>query len=419
MKTLTDYLEALAAESRIPTQRPLTRIAYLLEAMGLQRVAPVVIVVVGTNGKGSVVRLLESIYLAAGYRVAAITSPHLLTFNERLRYQGASVSSERLLASFRQMAEYRDPKRPFNFYDVFTIALLDALQGLQPEIAVIEAGMGGRLDLVNLLSRDAVVLTSIALDHQAFLGDTRAAIAAEKAAVFRKGCPAICGASDAPTVVSQTALRCGAAYFEIDHDFSYVKYPKSWSFSSAVASYPDLPLSRLHCQNAATAVMTVTALQTRCPVLPKALYAGLLKTALSGRFERLCESPLLIVDVAHNPEATTWLASQLCQYRNRRIVAVVGMLAGKAIRESLSPLMSLVSSWYCVNLDMPRGVINQELSMECRALGAKSCYNFENVFAALEESWGQGGVKAQEVTVVFGSFYTVAAAKEAFRRMTS
>jgi len=266
MKAVNDWFHKLLDDGITSKHRSLasrvTLFGSFVKDYELAQLADCIITVTGTNGKGSTVRLLESIYLAAGYRVAALTSPHFIDFGERLRLNGVNIDEALLLEAFERL-ECAHGDNKVNPFDFLYMALYYCVKQFKPQVAIIEAGIGGRLDLSNILNSHAAVITTIGLDHADFLGDTREDVAFEKAHLARRGCPLICGEPDAPSSLFDVVHRIGANLYQLDsknNGFSYQSNAGSWNWSGSKCERAELPIPSLKLQNAATALMTIESL---------------------------------------------------------------------------------------------------------------------------------------------------------------
>lgn len=412
MRTLADWVSYINSLHTREIDLGLERIKNLAQALQLDRFSCPVIVVGGTNGKGSVVKFIESIYLAAGYQVAAYTSPHLLHFNERLRINGQDVSDEKLIAAFNYVEQHRQGQS-LTFFEFTTLAIFYICQQLPLEVLILEVGLGGRLDAVNIVDADVSVITNVDIDHKDFLGDTRELIGREKAGIARADKPLVCGDINPPQTVIETIQQLSTPFFVLGKQFNVRKHTDSWDWIGPDLSYLRLPLPELKIENAATSLMVIDLLQTRLPVTQYAVIIGVKRARLPGRFERMPASVPLIFDVAHNPQAVEYLGVQLQQQSIAgKTKAVVGMLADKEIEACLAVLMGCVDGWYIAGLEKEttRGASAQQLSNYLGTKTEKSCYNFASVGEALSKAMADS--QPTDRIVIFGSFYTVALAKQ-------
>jgi dihydrofolate synthase/folylpolyglutamate synthase len=398
-------------------------------AMGLERVRAVharlgaslacpVITVAGTNGKGSTCAMLDAMLRAAGYRVGVYTSPHLLHYNERVTIGGQAVDDASLVRAFDRIEDARtatDPAVPLTYFEFGTLAALLLFAHAALDVAILEVGLGGRLDAVNVVDADVAVLTSVDLDHQDFLGDTREAIGREKAGIFRAGRPAICGDPDPPPSVVEHANAIGARLLRIGVDYRALAEGTQWRYDGPGGPRFGLPCPALRGDyqlgNAATVLATLGVLRDRLPVTAGAIRDGLVNVALPGRFMVLPGRPTIVLDVAHNPHAARALASALGSMGfHPTTIAVLGMLADKDIDGVIAAARSRMDRWNVASLPGPRGAVADVLRAKLAAAGVAD--SDIRVFADVASAYRAAAAEAGEADriVVFGSFLTVAAA---------
>lgn len=388
----------------------LERPGRVLAALGLTSPAHAVITVAGTNGKGSSVAMLETILLAAGYRVGCYTSPHLLRYNERVRVNGEPVSDEALCAAFERIDQARN-EISLTYFEFGTLAAMDIFAHAGLDVAVLEVGMGGRLDAVNLQDADVALVTAIDVDHAAWLGDDREAIGREKAGIFRSQRPAVCSDPNPPLSLLQHARELGTELYCLGEEFHYLAGDDSWNWRGPEGSYDELPLpalrGRFQLQNAAGVLMALALLNERLPLASGHLWQGLRNVSLPGRFQLLPGAVTTIVDVAHNPQSAEALAANLkAMPVTGRTHAVVGLLADKDLAGVLRPMREVVDVWYPCSLDVYRGA---DASVLLRALAGEKL-QVERGYGTVREAVAAARANAQPMDriVVFGSFYTVA-----------
>ena len=394
----------------------LERVALVAARMELARPAPRVVTVGGTNGKGSTVAFIEAIAAQAGWRVGTYTSPHLLRYNERVRIAGREASDEALVAAFGRVEASRGDT-PLTWFEFGTLAALALLGESSLDLAVLEVGLGGRLDAVNIIDTDVAVLTTVALDHAEQLGRTREAIAVEKAGIFRRDRPAVVGEADPPDALLREARRIGALLRRAGRDFRHAPLPGGrWLYQEGGGLRFDLPLPAMEapCQvgNAATAIAALRALPDAPPLDVETLVAGLLATRLPGRLQRIQGPVELIVDVAHNPQAAQQLAHWLIRNRSRGSTqAVFSALADKDIPNLIAPLLTCIDAWRLAGLAdrSPRGLEADALWRQVSGMLSRTlATRHERVEDALEAAHRQA--QPGDRIVVFGSFFTAAAA---------
>ncbi len=373
----------------------------MLARMRLALRAPV-ITVGGTNGKGSTCAMLESILRCAGYRTGLYTSPHLLRYNERVRIAGAEAGDAALCDSFAAVETARG-EVPLTYFEFGTLAALWLFSRENLEAAVLEVGLGGRLDAVNVVDADCAVLTSVGIDHVDYLGATREEIGREKAGIFRAGRPAVVAEPQPPA----TVLAAEADFLLLGRDFGYRLEPQQWSYwgpggKRGGLAYPALR-GKLQPRNAAAALCALDALRQRIPVAMQDVRRGLAEVELPGRFQVLPGRPQVILDVAHNPQAAKALADNLADSGVApETIAVCGMLRDKDIGAVVRELAPRITRWHLATLPGPRGASASEIAAHLQG----NMHRYDSpaqAFAAAREAAGEG-----DKIVVFGSFLTVA-----------
>ena len=395
-------------------------------ALGLDRVGKVAmrlnlpdasiptLIVAGTNGKGSSATLASLIWREAGYRTGLYTSPHLLRYNERVSIDGVDASDADLVRAFVEIEKVRG-EVALTYFEYGTLAALWLFRERRVQVQVLEVGLGGRLDAVNLVDADAALLTSVGVDHQDWLGPDRGSIGWEKAHVFRTGRPAICADPQPPLSVRSRALEIGAELAVLGEDFSCVRTAKGWDWSRGRTTLRDLPLPGLggsaQLRNAAGVVAAITALQPRVPVAESAIRSALPRLALPGRFERQGRR---VFDVAHNADAAAVLAERLAENaprdRARYVHVVLGMLSDKPVEEFCCALAPYVRHVYCAGLPPPRGLSAATLGARVRSTGLPVS-EFADVEPALAAAIAAAEQNDEDEVLVTGSFLTVAAAR--------
>ncbi len=405
MRNLQDWIEYIQLIHPKTIDLSLDRIALLAEKLQLNCFNCPVITVAGTNGKGSVIACLESIFVASGYQVAAYTSPHLLRFNERLRFNKQEVSDQQFIEAFAFIEAHRHDIE-LTFFEFTTLAALKICQQLDLSVLLLEVGLGGRLDAVNIVDPDIAVITNIDLDHMDWLGDTREKIGFEKAGIIRAKRPVVCGDPEPPKSVLSKANAVAASCFTLNHQFFYRQRLGGWDWHGGNKAYTDLPLPALKLQNVATSLMVIELLQAQLPVLVSAIRASLAHLKLAGRFQQVDYVTPVVMDVAHNPQSIAYLAQQLGQLPAvKRTVAVLGMLKNKDIVGSLHTIAAQIDAWYIGDLSTSRGATVQYLAGMLKQLGVGCIHECSTVTEAFEQA--VRNTDAAERIVVFGSFYTV------------
>ncbi len=418
------YLETLHPKA---ISLGLDRVRAVAVRLGAAITCPV-ITVTGTNGKGSTCAMLEAILRTAGYRVGLYTSPHLMRYHERVRIAGADATDAQLLAAFNAIEDARlgalDAQgTPFalTYFEFGTLAALWLFAQSGLDVLVLEVGLGGRLDAVNIVDADVAVVTSIDIDHVEYLGSTREAIGGEKAGIFRPGCPAVCGDPNPPASVVAAAAAIGAPLLVAGREFAATAEGTQWRYRGPRGERFGLPFPSLRgtyqLNNAATALTVLALLHERLPVSGGALREGLLTVVLPGRFEVVPGRPTIVLDVAHNPHAARALAAALGDMGyHPESIAVCGMLADKDIAGVIAAMRPRVDRWLVATLPGPRGA--QAAHLAEVLVGAGVDRSALRTFDAIGDAFAAARSQAGEADriVVFGSFLTVAAAKSALSR---
>jgi dihydrofolate synthase / folylpolyglutamate synthase len=389
----------------------LARVHQVVSAMAWPERRFVLITVAGTNGKGSCVAYLDAIYRAAGYRTGTYTSPHLQRYNERIKLNGQEVADDALMESFARLDEARGDTT-ITYFEYGTLAAYDQFERAGVDVAILEVGIGGRLDAVNVFDADAALLTTVDIDHQKWLGDNREAIGYQKAGIFRSQRPAICADASPPVSVSNYAAAIGAELNVFGREFSAEQSGEGWVYREISGAEVTLPKPGLpgcwQQQNAAGAVAVVRRLSNRLPVSTEALADGVCTPQLRGRFEQIGASPDVYVDVAHNAQATATVADNLRAKDCRgRSVAVVAMLADKDISASLAVVVQMFAAWHVAPTDGPRGLPTEGLARVLLGQGVarEQIHQHQSTRDAFDQAKRMSN--AEDCIVVFGSFHTV------------
>jgi len=415
------HLESLHPKGQDGIELGLERVTRVKEILRQTQHCPLIIVG-GTNGKGSTCAYLEAIYTFAGYRVGCYTSPHLLAYNERIRIDRVPVDDATLCTAFARVeaARHSAGNVALTYFEFGTLAAWEVFAERQVEVIILEVGLGGRLDAVNAYDPDCAVVTGIALDHMEWLGTTREAIGFEKAGIYRAQKPAICADPEPPQSLLDHAAAIGADLQLLGRDFGYFGDKAQWTFwgrerqrRAGLAN----PALRGACQlrNASAVLAIVDVLKQRVPVSMQAVRRGLIELELPGRFQVVPGRPAIVLDVAHNPQAVAALADNLGDMGFfEKTIAVVGMLGDKDIAGALAALAGKVDVWLPATLGVPRGAPAEALASvvaDGKPGGSIEC------FASPEEAFTSAAKRAGENDriLVFGSFYTVAAVMRAMK----
>lgn len=406
-RTLDDWLYYLEQQHPVhEIKLGLERVLHVAARADLHLLPGKVVLIAGTNGKGTTARALEVLLLAQGFSVGVYSSPHLLKFNERLRINQHDVTDGDWIAALSFVEQLR-AETALTYFEFTTLAAFSILKQQQPDICLIEVGLGGRLDATNIISPDVSVITSIDLDHQDWLGHDREAIGYEKAGIFRPDKPAVVGELAVPQTVLDHASALNCRQIIVNQHYHYQQYGTGWSWSGQKRNYAHLPCAAVPVQNMATALAVLEQLD----LLPDEATTRqvLSDVRLAGRLQWLQNAPAVIIDVAHNPQSARYLASQLQQMKPQqgRIVALVGMLKDKDIRQTLLPLTSLFEQWHLVSLGGARGASADYLVKMLDNIDPQAVFLHHEVVSAFRQIISQ--LQPEDMLVVFGSFVTVSA----------
>ncbi|SNY55415.1 dihydrofolate synthase / folylpolyglutamate synthase [Arsukibacterium tuosuense] len=400
--TLADWLCYIEQSHPIDKiELGLERVSRVADRAGLAQLPGKVILIAGTNGKGSTARTLEQLLLAQGFSVGVYSSPHLLRFNERLRLNNRDVADTHWVDALAQIETLRGDTA-LTYFEFTTLAAFSILKRQPVDFCLIEVGLGGRLDATNIVSPDLSVITTIDLDHQDWLGDDREAIGREKAGVFRPGRPVVIGELLPPASVMTRAAELDCPKLTVDQDYFYQQHADTWIWHCGAAVYKDLPLPALPVQNVATslAVLYQLALLPEETVLKKVLA----ELNLAGRMQFLQQRPAIVIDVAHNPQSTRYLATKLAELKPgySRVLALVGMLKDKDIAQALAPLTSVIDQWHLSSLPGRRGASAAQLAA---ALSQAEYQQYPDVTTTFNQLFSK--LQQDDLLVIFGSFVTV------------
>jgi len=415
MKTLSDWLAHCEQLHPKAIDMGLDRVRTVAQRMDLKFGCPV-ITVAGTNGKGSTCAMLESILGQAGYKTGVYCSPHLVHFEERLRLHGVPVDTTKLIAGFAEVERARglnDDEVSLSYFEFSTLAIFHVMAHSALDVVILEVGLGGRLDAVNIIDTDCAVITSIDLDHTELLGLTREAIGFEKAGIMRTGRPVIVSDPVPPQSVLDRALEVGADLWQVGKDFNVSGDKQQWGWAGRGRRYSGLAYPALRganqLVNAAGVLAALTAMREKLPVTAQAVRNGLAFVELPGRFQIIPGQPTLVLDVAHNPHSVAALAANMdamAYYPTTH--AVFGAMADKDLAPMLAKVNPLIDRWYFTDLPTPRAATANTLLERWSAQNTRkeaSGTAYADPMSALEAA-----IAAADPTdriVVFGSFYTV------------
>ena len=420
--SLPDWLAMLETRhSETQINMGLDRVQAVKARMQLAFTCPV-IMVAGTNGKGSTCAMLESVLLRAGYKVGLYIKPHFLDFNERARVLGEMASDEQLVASFNAVEAVRGDT-PLTYFEFTTLAILYLLSQANLDVAILEVGLGGRLDAVNVIDADVAIVTSVDIDHTDYLGDTREAIGFEKAGIFRAGKAAICSDPVPPQSLIDHATAIGADLWLMGRDFNYSGDKQQWNYGGREQRRNSLAYPSLRGANQilnATAVLAaLEVLRLKLPVGAQEVRTGLVTVELPGRFQVLPGRPSVILDVAHNPHAAAALNQNLGNMGfHPYTYAVFGSMQDKDIDGVLAAMGEHVDHWCLTGLPSPRAATASELAAKVQIMledKPDSSEHTVSIFDDPAQAFANAMSRAGENDriVVFGSFLTVAGVMKA------
>ncbi|NBA94239.1 bifunctional tetrahydrofolate synthase/dihydrofolate synthase [Pseudomonas sp. R5(2019)] len=416
-RSLGDWLAYLEQLHPSAIDMGLERSQQVLSRLGLGKLAARVITVTGTNGKGSTCAFVASLLAAQGLKVGVYASPHLLRYNERVQIAGVEASDQALCEAFAAVEAARG-EISLTYFEMGTLAAFWLFQQAALDAVVLEVGLGGRLDAVNLIDADVALVTSIGIDHIDYLGDSRESVAFEKAGIFRAGKPALCGDLDPPQPLLDQVARLGSPFYLRGRDYDLAITDQAWHWRGLdgrgqMVELTDLPPLDLPVENAALALQAYLLLDL--PWEAGQIAAALQRTRVTGRLDRRRvawkgKSLNLLLDVGHNPHAALYLAGRLSArpVPGRRL-AVFGLLADKDLEGVIAPLKGLVQHWAVTPLPTSRTRSADELQVALQNLGA-AVTSYDSVTAALEAQLDQA--TAEDEILLFGSFFCVGEALE-------
>ena len=397
------YLEQLHAKA---IDYSLTRVTQVANDLACHHFDCPVLTIAGTNGKGSTAKVIETIALKAGLKVGLYSSPHLLSFNERVRINGADIDDASLCQAF-QCVESARKETTLTYYEFSTLAALLLFQQATLDVLVLEVGMGGRLDAVNIVEPDVSVITNVALDHESYLGTTVEAIAREKAGIIRAAKPVVFASVDIPDTIRCYASDLQAPLYQYSKHYHYKETDLGWNWQNDRLVLSALPNTNLALINCATAIQALSLLPS-LSISRQSIDEGLANANLPGRCQVMSTDPTVIVDVAHNPHAAKWLSQQLQQqYPMSSWHVIIGMMEDKVILATCEALLPIAVSWQVVPLSVDRAAPVERLHDALHQLNASNVQIGKCVHSAIDRI--KLTIKESEGILVMGSFYTVAA----------
>lgn len=410
--SLQEWLVELENRHAQEIQLGLSRIHRVAQTLHLLKPACKVITVAGTNGKGSTVAALESIYLGAGYQVGVYTSPHLLEFNERIRVNGLSISDEDLCLAFSIVEQARGMVE-LSYFEMTTLAALWHFKQQPLDLLLLEVGLGGRQDATNILDADLSIITTIDFDHQEYLGDTLEAIGYEKAGILRAKKPFIYADNEPPKSIQKTAQDLNATPFSYNQHYQFEEQGDSWTFKSGDIKLEALLKPTIQLKSAAAALMASFILDKELPVSNAHRHQAMQQIFIPGRLQLILGDVNVLFDVSHNPQSVSLLASRLAQLEQKATVhAVFSALKDKDITGLIRPLKNYVDNWYPALLEGKRAALPNQLlsSFKEAEINTEICYN--SPLIAFQKALAEA--KTGDLILVYGSFFTVGQVMSAF-----
>ena len=412
-KTLDEWLAWQETAAPQEIELGLERCRSVAESLGIDTTESVVVTVAGTNGKGSSVTMLEQIWIAAGYKVAAYTSPHMIAYNERIRVNGVPIASGKICDAFAEIECHRNDTH-LTYFEYGALAALRIFQTHQPDIILLEVGLGGRLDAVNIIDPDVALITSIGIDHVEFLGEDRESIGREKAGIMRAERPAVCSDPEVPNSIIDTAETLNAQLDLLGVDFQFVEQGTNWGWWNTSTKLYGLPKPNLEgdyqFRNASGVLQVIDILQSRLPVTTPVIENMLRTVTLWGRFQTFPGEVEYIFDVAHNVQAVEQFVETLEKHAKfGKTHLVLGMLRTKDRAAVMQVLKSSVDKWYLASVNARRGTSSKELNTALEEIesGARAEL-FDSVSAAIKAA--EENAAPGDRIIALGSFLVVSEA---------
>ncbi|WP_236260978.1 bifunctional tetrahydrofolate synthase/dihydrofolate synthase [Pantoea sp. SoEX] len=397
LKSWLDYLEYISNKVSLD----IDKIKLVAKRLNLLKPKEFVFIVSGTNGKGTTCHVMEVLLIKSGYRVGVYSSPHFLSYIERIRIQGKVLTEEVHVNTFKKIEQKRNDIL-LTYFEFSTLSALYLFKKSNLDVIILEVGVGGRLDATNIIDADTTIITNIAIDHINLLGKDRTTIGIEKAGIFRPGKLAIIGENDIPSAILKIAKLKRINLLQVNKHWHYCKKNTYWNLYDRYGFLNNLPFTQVPLPNAATALISLRA--SGFQISTEQIYKNLPKINLPGRFQIVSKYPHIILDVAHNPNAASYLAYRLETLKKKgKIYALIGMLQDKDIKGTVDALTNHIDYWYCVSLDCPRGAKAEQITLH---LTNSEYFSFADITEAWKEVIRKA--KLQDIILVCGSFITVA-----------
>ena len=387
----------------------LERIKSVYKKLNIKRIAKKIIIVAGTNGKGSTVAILESILHENNFSVGSFTSPHILEYNERIKINKTPVESKKLLEVFSAINKLRG-STTLTYFEFATLTAFCLFEEANLDYAILEVGLGGRLDATNIIDSDLSIITSIGIDHTEFLGSTLDSIALEKAGVMRAFAPCIFADESPPTVLLSHAKNLSSNFLFNNNDFFIKIFKDSWTWKDKSMEINDLPLLPLvgdfQYNHAGAALKALKIINPHILEDKEKLSKGFLNIVLLGRYQKLSDSPEIIIDVAHNADSAEKLKLNLLKFPKKRTMAVLGVLADKDVYSLIKPMAGIIDKWFCGTIDNERGMNSEEIKTRMSTVISKKYIStYPNMDSAFDKAIKT--LKKDDRLIIYGSFYTV------------
>ena len=387
----------------------LERIKSVYNKLNIRNIAEKVIIIAGTNGKGSTVAILESILHESSHSVGAFTSPHIISYNERIRLNKQEVDTSELIDTFKIIDDARD-NTTLTYFEFATLTAFHLFNEENLDYVILEVGLGGRLDATNIIDSDLSIITSIGIDHTEFLGSTIESIAMEKAGVMRSFSTCIFADINPPSVLFTYAKKLGTNFLFNQNDFSIKLMKDSWVWKlndNSSLTLPRLPLTGdFQYNHAGAALLALKILEPTIINNNNNLYNGIKNISLKGRYQIISTSPEIIIDVAHNADSAEKLRDNLEKYPKKNTYAVIGLLKDKDVYSLVKPMLNVIDRWYCGTIDNQRGMNSDEIKARMLSMVDKnSIVTYDNMIDSFVSAMSK--LQANDRLIIYGSFYTV------------
>lgn len=407
-KTLQEWLDWQQTLHPQNIDFKLERIKSVYNKLNIKNIADKVIIIAGTNGKGSTVAILESILHESNHSVGSFTSPHIISYNERIRFNKKEAETSELIDTFKIIDDIRG-NTTLTYFEFATLTAFYLFSKKKLDYAILEVGLGGRLDATNIIDSDLSIITSIGIDHTEFLGTTIDSIAMEKAGVMRPFKPCIYAGKNPPSAIFRYANKIKSRLTFNQNDFKVKRNKESWIWSNSSKSLklPILPLvGDFQYDHAGAAISAINVLEPDILNDQICMDNAMKNISLLGRYQILSQRPEIILDVAHNEDSAQKLQENLKQNPNQNTIAIIGILKDKDVYSLIKPMINIVDTWYCVTIDNSRGMNAKEIKTRMSTLVSKDkIFTFDNIADA--SSMAMSNLDIDHRLIIYGSFYMV------------